>query len=382
MNRHNELSRILGASWSEVLEHVNDAVLVLDHERILRFVNEPARLLLGYDEDEPIGGRCKLTTRGVDCENACPLTFALGDKIDRVEGFATIYRTRDGRPVPLRVTVIPLRDDAGAFVGAVEILHPTAPNPGFFLSGSTPAVKALKAQLTRHGRARQHLILVGEVPVCRDVGHAIHRFAGLPDEIFEIWTGTWEDTPAWPPGTMYADGESAASLLESSPPDGWQVVVGTVSAERFAADNGLFETVELPAVTELEEDLTVVVAAWAAQLSPGITVAPQAAQRLARLARDHGFGALERVLITAVAAAESRIDEEHIPADGYDSRLVDEVLQTDNPLTALERRLLTEVLHRSGWRMQEAADRLGVSRVTLWRKCKDHCIERPSGGSR
>jgi transcriptional regulator of acetoin/glycerol metabolism len=30
--------------------------------------------------------------------------------------------------------------------------------------------------------------------------------------------------------------------------------------------------------------------------------------------------------------------------------------------------------------MQEAADRLGISRVTLWRKLKDHRIERPGNG--
>ena len=36
-----------------------------------------------------------------------------------------------------------------------------------------------------------------------------------------------------------------------------------------------------------------------------------------------------------------------------------------------------EVLDRSGWRMQNAAERLGISRVTLWRKLRDHGIERP-----
>jgi transcriptional regulator of acetoin/glycerol metabolism len=39
------------------------------------------------------------------------------------------------------------------------------------------------------------------------------------------------------------------------------------------------------------------------------------------------------------------------------------------------------VLDRSEWRMQEAADRLGISRVTLWRKLKDHGIERPTNGN-
>ena len=371
---------VLAARWSEVLQRVNDAVLVLDHQRVLRFVNTPARRLLGYAEDQVIGGRCRLTTKGVDCENACPLTFALEKDIDRVDNFATVYRTKDGRDVSLTITVIPLRDDDGSFLGAVEILRPRDPDPGFFLAGSSLAVAALKTRLMRYGRGHGHLVLVGERPACRDVGRAVHRFAGLPDELFEVWSGSWESTPLWPPGTMYSDGESASTLLASDPPDGWRIVVGVESGDQLGDGRVVAEVVELPAVDELRDDLALMVTAWADSIAPGIMVSPGALERLGRLACGSGLEGLEKALVAAVAAADGRIEEEHVPADGYRSHLVDELLQADNPRAALEGHLLTEVLHRSGWRMQEAADRLGVSRVTLWRKLKDHGIERPECG--
>jgi PAS domain S-box-containing protein len=364
----------------DVLQRVDDAVLVLDHERVLRFVNAPARRLLGYTEDQAIGGRCRLTTRGVDCENACPLTFALESNIDRIDDFATVYRTNDGRAVSLNVTVIPLRDDDGSFLGAVEILRPRASNPSFLLAGSSLAVQALKQKLLRHARNRSHLILVGERPACRDVGRSVHRLAGLPDELFEVWTGSWENRTAWPPGTMYAEGEAGATLLASEPPDGWRVVVGIGTGDELADATLDVEVVELPTVEEIRDDLALIVTAWVNALAPGITVSSGALQRLIRLACGSGLESLERALVAAVAAADGKIDEQHVPADGYSSHLVDELLQEENPLAALEGRLLTEVLHRSGWRMQEAADRLGVSRVTLWRKLKDHGIERPECG--
>ena len=381
MNRQHDLETVLAARWLEVLQRVDDAVLVLDDQRILRFVNTPARRLLGYDEDQPIGGRCRLTTKGVDCENACPLTFALDSDIERVDDFATVYRTSDGRAVPLNVTVIPLRDDEGAFLGAVEILRPRDPDPGFYLAGSSLAARSLKSKLIRHGRTRGHLVLIGERPACRDVGRAVHRFAGLPDELFELWRGSWEETTAWPPGTMYADGEAAVTLLASDPPDGWQVVAG-VTPEYQPVDGHLVaEVMELPSMEELRDDIALMVTAWAETLAPGITVSPEALQRFCRIACGCGLEGLGKALVAAVATADERIEEEHVPADGYSSHLVDELLQTENPFAALEGRLLTEVLHRSGWRMQEAADRLGVSRVTLWRKLKDHRIERPECGS-
>lgn len=361
----------------DVLQRVDDAVLVLDHERILRFVNAPARRLLGYAEDQTIGGRCRLTTKGVDCENACPLTYALEGNIERVDDFSTVYRSKDGRSVPLIVTVIPLRDDEGAFLGAVEILRPRTSNPSFFLAGTSLAVQALKKKLLRHARNRSHLILVGERPACRDVSRSVHRLAGLPDELFEVWTGSWENTEAWPPGTMYAEGEAARTLIASEPPDGWRVVVGVDTGDHPCDGPLKAEVVELPTVEEIRDDLAMMVAAWATALEPGVTVSSQALDQLCRLACWNGLEGLESALVAALAAADGKIDEEHVPSDGYSSHLVDELLQDENPLAALESRLLTEVLHRSGWRMQEAADRLGMSRVTLWRKLKDHGIERP-----
>lgn len=378
MSRRNELDRVLAARWSEVLGRVNDAVLVLDHQRVLRFVNAPARRLLGYTEDQVVGARCRLTTRGTDCENNCPLTFALESDLDRVDDFTTVYRTKEGRAVPLTVTVIPLRDDGGVFIGAVEILRPREPEAGFFLAGTSPAVRSLKSRLVRQSRAPGHLVLIGESPVCRDLARAVHRFSGLPDELFEIWTGSWSEITAWPPGTMYADGGSTKSLLESAPPDGWRVVVGAPRKDDGIVGELVAEVVELPALEEIRDDLELMVAAWVDQLSPGTTASASALQRLSRLACG-GFEGLERTLVAAIATAGDRIEEEHVDADGYRSYLVDELLNADNPLAALESHLLTEVLHRSGWRMQEAADRLGVSRVTLWRKLKDHGIERPCG---
>jgi transcriptional regulator of acetoin/glycerol metabolism len=176
---------------------------------------------------------------------------------------------------------------------------------------------------------------------------------------------------------MYADGKAAESVLAHEAPNGWQVVLGVDPETDVEMSVLTAEIVELPTADEIGDDLALLVAAWANQLAPGTAVAPSATERLSLLARESGFAALEDALIKAVAAADSRIEEEHVPVDGHGLGLVDELLRTDDPLAALEDRLLREVLERSSWRMQEAADRLGMSRVTLWRKLKDHGIERP-----
>lgn len=356
-----------------MLERLEEAVIVLDETRKLRLVNASARRLLGYDVGQSVSGRCRLTTRGVDCENACPLTFALESGLDGVENFATVYRTQDGRDVPLRVTLVPLRDESGEFKGAAEILRPEEPHPGFYLAGSSEIAGDLRKRAADASSSRADLQIVGDQLACRAVARAVHRLSGSPEELFKIWNGSWEDTSPWPPGTVYADGEAARSLLESQRPDGWRMIIGVRSADE---DDPEIKVLELPPLEDLHADLPWMIGAWINEIAPSKRATAGALARLVRVARDRGLDRLEEVLLAAVAVSDEAIAEEHVPLDGYGTALVDEVLQEPNPLAALEERLIREVLDRCEWRMQEAADRLGISRVTLWRKMKDLGIDR------
>ena len=360
--------------WFGVLDHLDEAVIILDDTRVIRHANDAARRLLGYEQGHEIGGRCRHTTRGVDCAHACPLTFALDSGLDKVEDFATVYHTADGRALPLRVTLIPLSNEDVGFCGAVEILRPTEPRPGFFLSGSSNAASELRARATAVARSRSDVLLVGEPPACHDVARALHRFSEMPEHLFSPWAGSWEEIPPWPPGTAYAWGETAKRLVQSDRPEGWRLMLGSRDVD---ADFGELEIFVLPSVDDLGEDLERMIVTWIEDLAPRLRVEPAALEKLTRLARDRGMEYLEEVLRAAVAAAGDCIGEDDLPGDGYRTAFMDELLQAPNPLAALEKCVLREVLERSGWRMQEAAERVGISRVTLWRKMKDLGIDRP-----
>ena len=381
MVRQNPPLDVLGDAWPTVLEHIAEAVLILDSQRNLRFVNPRARRLLGYEDGQQLGSRCRLTTRGVDCENACPLTFALESRLDQVENFATVYQAKDGTAIPLHVTVIPIRDADGEFRGAVEILRPRDPDPGFLLVGRGERSIALRRRAAAVAGSRAHLVIVGDGPACADLARAVHRFSGVAESLFHTWSGTWDEIAPWPPGTMFANGGAAASVLDQKPPDGWRVFLGSAGGtEEPIGDHLPHERIEIPPAAEFGDDLPLIVAAWIRILAPDLVVQPSALERLSRMAGDLGFGRLQGVLHAAVATAGGTLEDVHLPEPGYDSAFVDELLHETDPLSALERRLLSEVLHRSGWRMQDAAERLGISRVTLWRKLKDHGIERPPNG--
>ena len=66
------------------------------------------------------------------------------------------------------------------------------------------------------------------------------------------------------------------------------------------------------------------------------------------------------------------IEKQHLPLDLISSRddIVTQALRESNPLAALERELVQRVLEEVGGKPQLAAQRLGISRTTLWRKLK------------
>lgn len=360
--------------WLAVLDQLGDAVIVIDEQRDLRHVNNAARRLLGYDEGQPIGGRCRHITQGVDCEHACPLTHALKAGLQQVENFAAVYRTASGETLSLDVTVVPLLDDEIGFRGAVEILRPTAPRPGFFMSGHSEIAGELRRRAQAAAKTSADLLIVGEAPACRDVARAIHRYSGLPDTLFLPWNGSWNAITPWPPGAVFGDGPDAGSLLGAGRLDGWRAFIGARSADGIPAG---VEVVMLPPLQNLRGDLPRMIAAWVDELAPGKRVSAAALEQLVILALKRGLTPLENVLVTAAAAAGNCVDTIHLPIDGARPMFVDELLRADKPLAALEERVLREVVDLCGWRMQEAADRLGISRVTLWRKMKDLGIDRP-----
>jgi transcriptional regulator with PAS, ATPase and Fis domain len=376
------LQTLVGASLPLLLQQLDQAVLVIDRDRNLRFMNDRARQLLGYDEDQEISGRCRNTTRGTDCLGACPLTYALESDLDRIEDFSTVYRTRDDRPVPLRVTVVPLRTAEGELTGSVEILRPAEADPGFFLCGRSEAAGRLRRRLAELARTGGHIGIIGPPPVLPDVARAVHRLSGVCDDLLHAWDGSWSRLPEWPPGTLLlrcCDVEAALPARQ-----GWRLIIS--APDTTAADEVGLEPmtwVELPSVDELGPDLPFIVAAWVRRLGPHVQPTPGAVERLCSLARERGLVQLERVLTRAVAAVgegelgEAVIEvEDEDPDRGFAVAVEDEVLASDRPLLALERCLLREILTQCEWRMQEAADRLGISRVTLWRKLRDHGIER------
>ncbi len=361
---------LLGLASTDLLELIDEGVIIMDARRRLRHVNRRARQLLGFSEDEPIEGRCRHTTRGVDCETACPLSYALSTGQRSVQGFRTAYRRKDQSLVSLSVSVVVVYDTDGGFAGAVEILKPAEPDPGATCAGPSATAQRLRQQLTELARHETVVTVVGESMTCVDVARALHRMAELRSELFRVWCPANQTSAisTFPPGTLYVEREADPTVRDPQQWPGWRIVYGARTPGEVVDGSTVFQ---VPSVEERVVDLPFIVSAMAKQQSPNETLSGQDLDRLVRVALSEGYDAVYRQLAFAMA---TRADGEKTAEAGNQ---LESLLTADDPLAAVEECVLREVLTRCGWKVQEAADQLGVSRVTLWRKLKEHSIERP-----
>jgi diguanylate cyclase (GGDEF)-like protein/PAS domain S-box-containing protein len=112
--------------YKNLLDHVSDGVYFVDRERRIHYWNEGAVRLTGYERNEMIGRFCQDDTLcHVDaaghelCQQGCPLTACVAD--GQSHEAQVFLRHKQGRRVPVRVRVQPIRNAEGSVVGVVEI---------------------------------------------------------------------------------------------------------------------------------------------------------------------------------------------------------------------------------------------------------------------
>ena len=132
-------------------------------------------------------------------------SLAVVNGAEQSAGVGGQVATKQPTPTVPKVTVLPLRNEAGELTGSVEILRPDEPDLGFFLAGRSEHCEQLRCELKRLADADTHLAMIGPAPVVADVARAFPKLTGLPAEHFYTWPGSWDEIPQWPPGLLYLD---------------------------------------------------------------------------------------------------------------------------------------------------------------------------------
>lgn len=141
-------------AFREELDALSEGVYLVDRRRTIRFWNRAAERISGYRAEDVVGHRCfENILRHVDgtgrrlCVGRCPLADTIRDGERR--SCRVWMHHKDGRVLPVRVAVIPIRNAQKRVIGAMELFtDESSPNAAVERAAALKHL-ALTDQLTR-----------------------------------------------------------------------------------------------------------------------------------------------------------------------------------------------------------------------------------------
>jgi PAS domain S-box-containing protein len=111
-----------GELFASIVEHSFDAIVSKDLQGIVRTWNRGAETLLGWSSAEIVGKsiRAIIPADRLGEEDAVLKRIIAGEVVPK---FETTRQHKSGKPVPLAITVSPLRNSTGRIIGASKIAH-------------------------------------------------------------------------------------------------------------------------------------------------------------------------------------------------------------------------------------------------------------------
>lgn len=108
--------------FAAIVESSDDAIISKDLDGIITSWNAAATRILGYTPEEIIG-KSILTLIPEDLHSDEPIILSRIRSGQRIEHFETIRRTKSGDLLDVSLSISPIKDSAGAIIGASKILR-------------------------------------------------------------------------------------------------------------------------------------------------------------------------------------------------------------------------------------------------------------------
>ena len=163
----NETPQVIARRLAAIVESSDDAIVSKDLNGIVLSWNQAAEKMFGYTAADIIGTSIRRIIPA-DRQSEEDTVLASIREGRRVDHFETVRRARDGKLIPISLTVSPIRDENGNVVGASKIARDISDR------------KRAEQQIARAAQrdaflAEATLTLTSSV----DYGHALRTLAGL-----------------------------------------------------------------------------------------------------------------------------------------------------------------------------------------------------------
>src|SRR5690606_21739662 len=112
-----QMGELKQATLSAIVESSADAIVGKDLNGIITSWNSSAERIFGYPESEAVGSHISIVIPDDRLSEENKIIGRL-KKSQRIDHFETIRRSKDGRAIPVSLTISPIKDASGSIVGA------------------------------------------------------------------------------------------------------------------------------------------------------------------------------------------------------------------------------------------------------------------------
>ncbi|HZR47135.1 MAG TPA: sigma 54-interacting transcriptional regulator [Candidatus Manganitrophaceae bacterium] len=140
----------------------------------------------------------------------------------------------------------------------------------------------------------------------------------------------------------------------------------------------------LPPLRERKDDIPLLVnhfiGRFSKEMGKKVTrVSPEAMKILMAYDYPGNIRELENIIEhVMVFCTGDTLQAEHLQKDIQPARpdVIGKAIEKEDPLQAMEQELILKVLNQTGWNYKKTAEKLKISRTTLWRKMKEYRLEK------
>ena len=115
-----QMGELKQATLSAIVESSADAIVGKDLNGIITSWNSSAERIFGYPESEAVGSHISIVIPDDRLSEENKIIGRL-KKSQRIDHFETIRRSKDGRAIPVSLTISPIKDASGSIVGASKV---------------------------------------------------------------------------------------------------------------------------------------------------------------------------------------------------------------------------------------------------------------------
>ncbi|MHC4982927.1 MAG: PP2C family protein-serine/threonine phosphatase [Planctomycetota bacterium] len=145
-----------------VLDSLGDGVYVVNRDRKIIFWGRSAQRITGWPADDILGKRCADDVlchedkdgRRLCGKEYCPLHRCMVTGQGSIAPIVLFARGKDGRRIPMRVSVAPIRNSSGEVIGGVETFRDLSGEMDDFLRAKRIQALSLQAELPEDSRVR------------------------------------------------------------------------------------------------------------------------------------------------------------------------------------------------------------------------------------